>query len=493
MHNHSPRLHIARRLILPTILAALSACGGGGGGGAPAATPQGLPDSASQPASTQALSVSLTDAGNWYATRPVTLTLTATTDPKASITATAWNYGDGLSGSSASHTYSQAGTYTVTVTVTDSLQRSRSAQRAVTVQAMPAAPTISLTNIGGAFSTFPANFKPVVTNDAAAPIVKTTWDYGDGLQGTTADHTYSQPGTYTYTVTVTDTFGRQTSAQGTVNVAPVPAAPTVSVGTGSTDLAIYQPVRFAVAGTLGAGTQVVSRNWDYGDGQVGNVDGHTYTKPGSYTATFTVTDSLGRQASASLKLRLKQCSNAGLLATLSSSSTQSTVCVQTSMGEMVFEIDGENAPISAANFMGYVEAKFYEGLVFHRVIKDFVAQAGGFDLSLTQRTPLFAPITLETSPSSLPNVRYSLAMARTNVFNSGTSQFYINLKDNSFLNYQSSTSPGYAVFGRVISGFSVADQMGLVSTQTTNAPAGILTDVPVTPIVIYGMTTLTSP
>ncbi len=391
MNKHSQRLHIARRLILPTILAALSACGGGGGGGDnPGATPQSL--------------------------QPL---------------------------------------------------------------------TVSASNIGGEVTTLPTTLRLTVSNDPSAAIASTTWTYGDGQQGSSATHTYSQPGTYTYSVKVVDTLGRQATASGQVTVS-LPAAPTVSVST-SADLAILQPVRFSVASALGAGTQLKTQSWDYGDGQTGSTASHSYTKVGSYTVALTVTDSLGRTATANQKIRVKSCSNAGLLASVESMLT--TVCVQTSMGEMVFEIDGESAPISAANFMRYVEAKFYEGLVFHRVIKDFVAQAGGFTSNsqgeLIARAPLYAPIVLE-SANGLSNVRYSLGMARTDVPNSATSQFYINSKDNLGLDHNPTAGGpnGYAVFGQVISGREVADRMNTVSTSGS---------VPVTPIVIYGMTTLTSP
>jgi cyclophilin family peptidyl-prolyl cis-trans isomerase len=135
------------------------------------------------------------------------------------------------------------------------------------------------------------------------------------------------------------------------------------------------------------------------------------------------------------------------------------------------------------NFLAYVNTKFYDGTIFHRVVRNFVAQGGGFTgvaaTTLTSKTGLRPPIVLETN-KGLSNLRGTIAMARTSLPDSATSQFYFNTVNNTFLDYASSTSPGYAVFGSVVSGLSVIDTMNGVATRSV----GGFADVPVTDVVL---------
>lgn len=155
------------------------------------------------------------------------------------------------------------------------------------------------------------------------------------------------------------------------------------------------------------------------------------------------------------------------------------VRLDTSMGEIVIQLDAAKAPKSVANFLEYVKAGHYNGTVFHRVIPNFMIQGGGFDADMTQK-PTRAAIPLE-SKNGLTNVRGSVAMARTSVPDSATAQFFINLKDNAFLD--SANSPdgaGYAVFGKVVSGMDVVDKIWAVPTGNK----GPYQNVPVTPVLI---------
>jgi peptidyl-prolyl cis-trans isomerase A (cyclophilin A) len=155
------------------------------------------------------------------------------------------------------------------------------------------------------------------------------------------------------------------------------------------------------------------------------------------------------------------------------------VKLDTSMGAIVIELDAAKAPKTVANFIGYVDAGHYDGTVFHRVIPDFMIQGGGMNAQM-QEKPTKAPIALE-SRNGLNNVKGSVAMARTAVPDSATSQFFINLKDNSFLDAANSRDGnGYAVFGRVVSGMDVVDRIWAVPTATQ----GPHQNVPVTPVVI---------
>ena len=171
----------------------------------------------------------------------------------------------------------------------------------------------------------------------------------------------------------------------------------------------------------------------------------------------------------------------GLLLTLAAHGVAwaQKVRLDTSMGEIVIELDAAKAPKSVANFLEYVKAGHYDGTIFHRVIPNFMIQGGGFDPELKQR-PTRAPIPLE-SKNGLTNVRGSVAMARTSVPDSATAQFFINIKDNAFLD--SANTPdgtGYAVFGKVVSGMDVVDKIWAVPTGNK----GPYQNVPVTPVLI---------
>lgn len=156
-----------------------------------------------------------------------------------------------------------------------------------------------------------------------------------------------------------------------------------------------------------------------------------------------------------------------------------TVKLQTSEGDIRIELDAEKAPKTVANFVQYVKAGHYSGTIFHRVIDGFMIQGGGFDAKLVQK-PTKAPIPLE-SHNGLSNLRGTIAMARTGVPNSATSQFFINVVDNQRLDGEADNpASGYAVFGRVIEGMEVVDKIRAVEV----ANQGALQNVPVKPITI---------
>jgi len=155
------------------------------------------------------------------------------------------------------------------------------------------------------------------------------------------------------------------------------------------------------------------------------------------------------------------------------------VRLDTSLGVIVIELDAAKAPKSVANFVEYVQAGHYDGTIFHRVIPDFMIQGGGFTPEMQQK-PTRAPIPLE-SRNGLGNVRGSVAMARTMDPNSATAQFFINIKDNAFLDAANARDgQGYAVFGKVVSGMDVVDKIWAVPTSSK----GPLQNVPVTPVLI---------
>ncbi len=152
------------------------------------------------------------------------------------------------------------------------------------------------------------------------------------------------------------------------------------------------------------------------------------------------------------------------------------VTMVTNKGTIKIELDKEKAPISVENFLGYVKSGHYSKTVFHRVIDKFMIQGGGFDEKMTQKSTK-APIKTEAS-NGLKNLRGTLAMARTNDVNSATAQFFINLVDNSFLDYPN--NGGYTVFGKVTEGMNVVDDIATTKTGSF----GMHSDVPVKPVVI---------
>ncbi len=161
------------------------------------------------------------------------------------------------------------------------------------------------------------------------------------------------------------------------------------------------------------------------------------------------------------------------------------VKIQTSKGDIVITLDRKKAPVTVANFLKYVEDKFFDGTIFHRVIPDFMVQGGGMNSDMSQKDTR-PPIVNEAS-NGLKNNRTTLAMARTNDPDSATAQFFINLKNNDSLNHAGSANPGYAVFGKVTEGMDIVDEIAAVPT----AQKGQHDDVPVETVSIESATVVT--
>ncbi len=145
------------------------------------------------------------------------------------------------------------------------------------------------------------------------------------------------------------------------------------------------------------------------------------------------------------------------------------VLLETSMGHIKVELNPEKAPISTKNFLAYVKEGHYDGLIFHRVIRDFMIQGGGFTKEMREKRPAHSPIKNEAG-NGLKNDRGTIAMARTGVVDSATAQFFINVVNNDFLNHVDETPRGfgYAVFGKVIEGMDVVDKIRAVPTGTVS-------------------------
>lgn len=172
-----------------------------------------------------------------------------------------------------------------------------------------------------------------------------------------------------------------------------------------------------------------------------------------------------------------------LFASFAVAAANPQVEVKTNLGDFKIELLQKDAPISVANFLKYVDAKKYDGTIFHRVIDGFMIQGGGFNDKMEQLDS-YAPIKNEAA-NGLTNTIGTVAMARTQVIDSATNQFFINVADNDFLNHRSKDENGYgyAVFGRVVQGMPVVNQIKKVATLTK----GMYQNVPEKPVVILSI------
>ena len=164
------------------------------------------------------------------------------------------------------------------------------------------------------------------------------------------------------------------------------------------------------------------------------------------------------------------------------------IVVETSLGNFEIELDEKNAPLTVENFLDYVKDGFYDGLIFHRVIDGFMIQGGGLDQDMKEKLTN-APIKNEAT-NGLKNSKYTIAMARTSIVDSATSQFFINVADNSFLDHVDKTPQGfgYAVFGKVVKGTEVIDKIKEVPTTSKRTFDGYVhNDVPKEVVLIKKM------
>jgi peptidyl-prolyl cis-trans isomerase B (cyclophilin B) len=164
--------------------------------------------------------------------------------------------------------------------------------------------------------------------------------------------------------------------------------------------------------------------------------------------------------------------------------SETLVVVDTSLGAFTIALDAARAPKSVANFLGYVDAKHYDGTIFHRVIDGFMIQGGGFDQTMNKR-PTRAPVENEAD-NGLKNVRGTVAMARTSDPHSATAQFFVSVADNDFLDHRAknATDWGYTVFGRVTQGMDVVDR---IKATPTGAQGPFAKDAPLVPVVIVSV------
>jgi peptidyl-prolyl cis-trans isomerase A (cyclophilin A) len=179
-----------------------------------------------------------------------------------------------------------------------------------------------------------------------------------------------------------------------------------------------------------------------------------------------------------LPLSVKSASGAVIYST-TLSVPKPQVGIVTSMGNIILELDPAAAPLTVNNFLSYANSGYFQNTLFHRVIPGFVIQGGGYAAGMVKKEGQGAPITLESN-NGLLNLRGSVAMARTNEPNSATSEFFINLVNNTALDFKNAANPGYAVFGSVIQGLDVVDAIAAQATGVLNG----FSDVPLTDVTI---------
>jgi len=158
------------------------------------------------------------------------------------------------------------------------------------------------------------------------------------------------------------------------------------------------------------------------------------------------------------------------------------ITLSTNLGNIVLELDADKAPITVKNFLSYAKSGYYNDTVFHRVIDGFMIQGGGFEASMKQK-PAESPIKNEAN-NGLKNNKYTIAMARTSIPDSATSQFFINASNNDFLNFPGQDGWGYCVFGKVTDGIDVVDKIQKVATGNSGGHQ----DVPLEPVIILNVT-----
>jgi cyclophilin family peptidyl-prolyl cis-trans isomerase len=244
-------------------------------------------------------------------------------------------------------------------------------------------------------------------------------------------------------------------------------------GLDASDISVTNGTLTSVTGSGSQWTAHVTPRLDVASGVLGlTLRSGAVTSVATGLANASVSDT--RQAIDTLALAPKLVTDAAFRFT-----ADPQVTLQTSLGTVVLALDPDAAPATVANLLAYADRGYYDGTLMHRVIPGFMAQGGGFTSGMVPKTGTYDPITLESN-NGLANLRGTIAMARTGVADSATSQFFINQVDNAFLNYSSPTAPGYAVFGHVLSGMAVIDSMVQVPTTTVGGAA----DVPVSDITI---------
>lgn len=418
---------------------------------------------------------------------------TTSTDPENAIAEFMWDFGDGTpirTGSVVQHTYALSGQFTVRLTVVDDRGASDTVVTTVTANILPTASFTANEVAGSDGRAF--RFDATASTDPDGSISSYEWDFGDQSaagSGEVVQHTYAVPGEYEVTLTITDNLGGTATTSQIVDATG--DAPFVSSIT-------------PVIGEVNKVVSVTISGFNFSDGmtarltRVGTPDivaiSTTFVTDQRLLADFDLTGAATGLRDLVVRDTTAQTTTLDDAFTVV---TANRVRMTTSLGDIVLELDPVRAPITVANFFRYAEELRYDGTVFHRVVntpEPFVIQGGGFeslgrdaDPRLQERDAL-DPIESEAN-NGLSNIRGTIAMAlRGQNANSATSQFFINLGDNSFLD---TGPPPFTVFGQVVEGLDVVDAIAAVEVGSANVLDADGNTVPVTNVPVLDVTIIT--
>lgn len=393
-------------------------------------------------------------------------------DPDGQIVSFVWDFGDGETldgGAVVRHTYAASGRYVVSLEITDDRGGVESLTRSVTANIRPVAELDStdVSNDPGA-SPLTFEFSAVRSSDQDGSIVGYLWDFGDGSpteSDPTIRHTFRVPGDYNVTLIVTDDLGGEGSATRLID---------------ATGTEMFISGIGSAFGEIGAEEALVINGFNFVDGSIVRLVSPRKTEITASNVVFesdrrliATFDLVGAAPGLRSVVVTDPAARSASLDDAYSVVTPTNVRLVTNLGDILLELDPAEAPNTVANFFQYVEDGFYDDVIFHRVVSDFVIQAGAFvslgageDPRLQEKEPR-DPILSEAG-NGLSNLRGTIALAlRGSDADSGNSQFFINLTDdNTFLD---NGTPPFTVFGRVIDGMDVVDAIAAVQTGTFNA------------------------
>lgn len=381
---------------------------------------------------------------------------TGSRDPDGFIQSFVWDFGDGNGGEGeiVEHTYTTSGRFVVLLTVTDDRGAIATATRTVLINLLPTA-EFSFEIFGN--NQLSVRFDAGASTDPDGLITQYRWNFGDGSPnafGVVVTHTYAVPGTYPVQLTTTDDLGQSRSATQQVQVSGIEpfvrsASPDIGeIGTSALEITL-DGENFEMGATV-----LLRQN-----GKTIDATSVSLINVNTLRATFNLVG-----ADAGL-YDVVVDNPLGGIATLTGGFrvvTTNLVRLTTTLGDMVFQLV-DDAPITTSNFLQYVQDRFYDGTIFHRVVPDFVVQGGGFLPGNIQPSGIRPPIQNEFSPLR-SNIRGTVAMAKLGGNpDSATSQFFVNLADNS-ANLDNQNG-GFTVFANVIIGMDVADAIAAVPLQ----------------------------
>lgn len=411
----------------------------------------------------------ITQNGSEIVPRAVRFNATTSTDNDGTIVSFSWNFGDGTpaaTGVTVDHTFASSGRFNVRLTITDDRGGTAETTQSVAGNVRPTA-EFSFTPSGAEVpELLTVDFDAGASADTDGTIQTYSWNFGDSSaagSGATPQHVYNAPGTYNVTLTITDNLGGTASKTNSVAIIGTrPYVASVTPINGQVDTRVENVtitgLNFNVAAAVTLRRSISNTT----------ITGESVNVSGSTSATCAFDLNGAPVGDYDVFVRNPDGFESSLPAGFRVV-TPDRVRLRTSEGDIVLELDPVRAPGHVQNFLRYVDEQRYDGIVFHRVARNFVIQGGAFEPAEANATDGARLVELAALPTisseannGLSNVRGTIALAlRGQDANSGSSQFFINLRDNTSLD---TGPPPFTVFGRVIEGLDVVDRIGTVAT-----------------------------